>query len=57
MKAELKADSDEEDVNINVGADDAYFDDNWYENVIDKPGTPDKELNVFDFIPISNTDK
>lgn len=46
MKAEQKADSDEEDVNVVVGGDDAYFDDNWYENDLDKPGSPDRPIEL-----------
>ena len=45
MKAEKKAESDEEEVNVMVGNDDAYFDDNWYENDLDRPGTPDKTVS------------
>ena len=46
LKAE-KADSDDEDVNMVIGNDEAYFDDNWYEHDLDKPGTPDKSLDMF----------
>jgi hypothetical protein len=57
LKAEHKADSDEEDISIVVGGDDAYFDDNWYEHAIDKPGTPDKELVMKDFVTSNYNDK